>query len=255
MSLSEGYGMKKCLLGLCLLASLTSAPIQSSPASDISSPATDALTAPDKAPGGSGSGRYEPIAPAFGSDSDSPHSDDFDSTSKATRELPAAASQPGGPSSPSSTNFSLIRVAPFSGTNPFDYRNLRRAFAGEGICTPGPLSPPGNLPLLTSSTTFIDVDANTNNLSVRDSGSAAPDTALIITLPAVDTKVFTAGSGWQAVTPSPPGTYGAGPHTVNFVLKRSDSGDFFRLSLGFFSDSMLRINSASGSCCGQGGCP
>lgn len=171
----------------------------------------------------------------------------------------ALGPQPEPPDQPATaehrTRFTLIRVAPFSGVNPFDYRDLRRTFAGEGICTPGSLATTSIFPVIPPATAFIDIDATTNSLAVRGSGAAGADTALVVSLPAVDTTRFTTGAGWQAVTPSLPHDYPAGSPAVTFVLRHTDSGDHYRVIVGFLGTSTLAITSASGQCCGTGGCP
>lgn len=170
------------------------------------------------------------------------------------------------PATPTNTQFTLIRVAPFRGVNPFDFQDVRAAIVatrskgggptpppGGTSCTVGPLLVTTGFPLFPQGDAFADVNASSNTLTIRDSGAPGPDTALVISKPDTINTRFVPGNGWQAVSPPLPQNFINGP--VDFVLRRQDSGDFYALRIGFIPGSFLDLRSASGNCCGQGGCP
>jgi hypothetical protein len=157
--------------------------------------------------------------------------------------------------------YTLIRVAPITGTNPFGFQSLRDDITGGsgpsvGRCKPGALALTSALPLVTGGNVFVDVDPSGGTLRLRDGGGSTANSALVISLPAMDTTRFAVGSGgWQAVNPALPRTYAAGAPPQSFVVRQTASGDAYRLTIGFLGTSSLRISTASGQCCGSGGCP
>jgi len=213
---------------------------------------------------GMDSGLYEFIRSAFDGKHEEYHATDFDSDSKATRELSRVVHPGVTPASATNTEFTLLRVAPFSGVNPFNYRSVRLAVeaaqtpgaspgpGGGNLCTPGPLSTNG-FPLIAFPNGYLDVDASANSMTARDTGSASNHTALAVSKPNTVDTTFTTGPGWQAVTPSLPVTYTAG--SVSFILRRADSGDYYSLQVTIQPGSMAHLTTPVGTCCGQGGCP
>lgn len=190
------------------------------------------------------------------------HAADFDTGAKSTgRDFPTVSAAAGGPR----YRFSLIRVAPYSGVNAFEFRNLRSAIEAArtgttggtttGGCNPGPLTLVTNLPVVSFAGVYFDATAAVMTLAVRGAGSAGADTPLVATLPALDTTRFTAGPGWLAISPALPRDYAAGAPSQTFVLRRLDSGDSYRFTVGFLGTSQIVVTSASGECCGPGGCP
>lgn len=198
----------------------------------------------------------------------------------AETDVRALGPQPEPPDMPAAVSertfkFSLIRIAPFSGTNPFDYQSVRsdvtsaRSASGGGsndngeepgptpinTCTPGTLILTTNTPFIPPAEAYIDINPASNLISFRDSGAAGTDTALIVSIPTIDLTRFSSGPGWQAISPALPQTYPAGAPPQTFVLRRSDSGDYYRLTISFIGTSTLVITNASGDCCGAGGCP
>jgi hypothetical protein len=157
--------------------------------------------------------------------------------------------------------FTLIRVAPITGTNPFGFQSLRDDITGGsapsvGRCKPGPLLLTSALPLVTGGNVFVDVDPSAGTLRIRDGGGSTANSALVISLPAMDTTRFAIGSsGWTAVSPALPRTFSAGAPPQSFVVRQTASGDAYRLTIGFLGTSSLRISTASGQCCGTGSCP
>jgi len=183
-----------------------------------------------------------------------------------TLAAPTAVAASDTPSPPTNTQFTLIRVAPFSGVNPFDFQDVRAAIestrsGGSGptpppggtSCTVGPLLVTTGFPLFPQGDAYVDINPASNTLSIRETGAPAPDTALVISKPDTINTRFVPGTGWQAVSPPLPQNFINGP--VDFVLRRQDSGDFYALRIGFIPGSFLHLSSASGNCCGQGGCP
>jgi hypothetical protein len=205
------------------------------------------------------------------------HAEGFDTTPRSQRpDYPRLSSQPGGGNAGGSGigtlrsyTFSLIRVAPFRGVNPFEHQSVRREITlalkptppqpdqnGGGLintCTPGQLATLTALPFISFAAAYIDIDPASMSLSLRN--SATVNTALTVTLPSMDTTRFAIGSGWQAVIPALPLNFAAGVPAQTFIVKRGDSGDFYRLTLGFIGTSQIIITEASGECCGPGGCP
>lgn len=191
-------------------------------------------------------------------------------------DVRALSPQPEPPDLPAAVSdrvsiFTLIRIAPFSGTNPFDFQRLRhdvvsaRSVTGDGsgsggsgsanTCTPGVLLLTTTMPVVPPAEAYIDINPISNTLSIRESGAVGADTALIVSIPVIDFTRFSPGSGWQAISPALPQDYQAGAPPQTFVLQRTNSGDFYRLTISFIGTSTLVINSAGGDCCGQGGCP
>jgi hypothetical protein len=156
------------------------------------------------------------------------------------------------------SKFTLIRVAPFSGINPFDPQSLRQEITGASTpnsCIPGPLVPISTLvDIIPPNSAQIDIDPTSKVLSVRKSIIPTADTALATSYLNLNSTHFSTGPvGWQAISPLLPQNYPDG--TQAFVVKRIDSGDFYRLTVTFQAAGILTIYSVSGQCCGQGGCP
>ena len=181
---------------------------------------------------------------------------------------PATADVP-QPAAPSRT-FTLLRVTPFSGTNPFDLRGLRSDVTAArtpgggtppgpgpgGSCTVGALMLIGPLPVVPPGNAFVDVNPGSGTLSVRDSGAASANTALVMALPTMDMTRFSVGPvGWQAVSPALPRDYNAGAPPQTFIVRQISSGDAYRFTISFIGTSTLAVTGASAECCGTGGCP
>lgn len=186
-------------------------------------------------------------------------------------DMPPAVSQQG-------YKFSLIRVAPFSGTNPFDYQSVRSGVTstrtatvvGRGsdpvtgpdpkpgsvnTCTPGSLLLITGTPFIPPGDAYIDINPGSNAITFRDTGAAGANTALVVSIPVIDLTRFAPGPGWLAVNPALPQTYNAGVPPQTFILQRSDSDDYYLLTISFIGTSTLVITNAGGDCCGPGGCP
>lgn len=173
---------------------------------------------------------------------------------------PPATTAPAG----ENVRFILLRVAPFTGFNPFDARSVRDGVTAAktpsggtvNACVLGPLTLTTPLNVISFGAIHIDVSPAAGSLILRSSGGTLPDTALTMTLPALDQTRFAVGSpGWQAVSPALPQQYPAGAPAQTFRLRRLDSGDHYRLTIGFLGTSQIIVTSASGECCGPGGCP
>jgi hypothetical protein len=205
--------------------------------------------------------QYELIRKSFSTEaveSGEIHAVDFDDESKTVRETADAdgrpSRRPGASGETVGTTFILLRVAPFNGTNPFDFLSVRSDVEaartpgtsplgstlprstppGPGpinACTPGPLVLASALPLVPAADAQIDVAPATRVLRILDGGATAGNTALVASLPAMDMTRFTAGPGFAAVSPGLPADFPAGAPPQTFVLRRSDSGDFYRLSI------------------------
>jgi len=197
-----------------------------------------------------------------------------------------AGEPPGEPEGPL---FELIRVVALTpgplGTNPFDFQDLRADVTaaktprpigpvlpgpapapvpGPGPTTPVPLSVSGVSYSFEGDATNIDIDAlGPDTLSVRPgpgmfgSGPTA-DTALTATS-GINEMLFAIGDpgSWQASTPPLPANFPNG--TQRFVVRRTATGLFYQVTVGFTCNAGLQceISSLSGWRCGTaaGSCP
>jgi hypothetical protein len=248
--------MNAGILRLYLLAVVIGIPAAFAQASDISSGSPAAPTAPRETESGDTPGLH--IEHGTDYDIDRPRPAESGPATGSDRESPTAAYQTAQPPPSSTKRFTLIRVAPFSGIDPFDPQSLRHNLAGAGkanSCAPGSLVTMNTLvDVIPPNSAYVDVDPASKIITVRNSGTATTDTVLTATYHAPNSADFSlATTGWQAINPALPQNYSTS--TRSFVVKRADSGDFYRLAVTFQTLGILQVYTVSGECCGTGGCP